>query len=94
MAKPTTSEKPKAEQHGNVAPASESQTMPEDGADSVNAATAPSASPPAEQAEAPRFRVWKHGALAHDGTMYSAGEELALTEAEVAQLNCPAIERF
>lgn len=53
-------------------------------------------SPPVAQAKpAPkRFRVWRDGYLDHDGVRFEAGAELPLTEAEVAALNCPAIEAF
>lgn len=43
---------------------------------------------------ASRFRVRGLGTLRLNGEVYQAGEELALTEAEVTALACPAIERF
>jgi hypothetical protein len=84
-AAPKQEEAPAASSASAAAPVSESlpPTAPDPGVTKAR---------PAEQVA--RFRVWPHGALSHDGTVYQAGEELAFTEAEVAALNCPAIERF
>ncbi len=42
----------------------------------------------------PRYRVWKHGSLHCDHGAFEAGEELPLTEAEIATLPAACIERI
>lgn len=38
--------------------------------------------------EQPRFRVWPHGSLQCDGVTFQPGEEVPLTEAQIAAYGC------
>lgn len=54
--------------------------------------TAIMAAPVTTIAKPSRFRVWPHGGLRHDGMFFAPGEELPMSEAEIAACGIACVE--
>lgn len=63
-------------------------------ADRITSATMTTimAAPLNTMAKPQRFRIWPHGGLRHDGMFFAPGEELPMSEAEIAGFGITCVE--